>query len=217
MLKMKDLIELTGESKSTILFYLKENLLPQPKKPKPNVHLYSQDCVNIIKFIKYLQTLNYTISDIKELFKSVPLNKDSSFLMMVKALEFATISKASSLLSKDEFLQKCNISKEELNNFVEKGYILEHKGGFGVNEVDIVNIVKNAQNFGLDGKLIDKYVKSAKKIAKKENEIWQEVFSDTSQDTIKEYELLFDFVLKLKPYIYNSQTVNEYYKLKGIK
>jgi len=53
-LKMKDLIAKSGESKSTILYYIKEGLLPQPQKPKPNVHLYDEVCIDIIKFIKYL-------------------------------------------------------------------------------------------------------------------------------------------------------------------
>ncbi len=216
MLKMKELIEQTGESKSTILYYLKENLLPSPQKPKPNVHLYSQDCVNIIKFIKYLQSLNYTISDIKELFNKVPLHKDSSFLMMVKALELATIGK-NGFLSEDEFIKRCDISKDELDEFIEKGYLQKRASGFGADEVEIVDIIKRAKELNIDTTLIDKYLKSAKKIAKKENEAWQKVFSDTSYDTIKEYELLFDLVLKLKPYIYNTQTIKEYYKAKGIK
>jgi DNA-binding transcriptional MerR regulator len=214
---MKELIEQTKESKSTILYYIKEGLLPEPQKPKPNLHLYPQESINIIKFIKYLQSLNYTINDIKELFKSVPLNKDSSFLMMVKALELATISKNSTLLTKDEFLKECDISEDELEEFIDRGYIIEHNSKFGKNEVEIVKIIKNAKELNLDSKLIDRYVKSAKKIAKKEIEIWRELFSDSSQDTIKEYELLFDFILKLKPYIYNTHTVEQYYKAKGLK
>jgi DNA-binding transcriptional MerR regulator len=213
---MKELIELSKESKSTILYYLKEGLLPSPKKPKPNVHLYSNDCVNIIKFIKYLQSLNYTINDIKELFKKVPLQKDSSFLMMVKALELVTIGKEA-LYTKEEFLKMAQISQEELNEYIDKGYLQQREEGFGKEEVEILDIIKRAKELNIDSSLIDKYVKSAKKIAKKENEAWQQVFSDTSYDTIKEYELLFDLVLKLKPYIYNTHTIKEYYKAKGLK
>jgi len=216
LLKMKELIEETKESKSTILYYLKEGLLPEPKKPKPNLHLYPYESVNIIKFIKYLQSLNYTINDIKELFESVPLNKDSSFLMMVKALELATVSKNSQFLTKDQFLDRCSISEDMLNEYINLGYLKEHSRGFGINEVEIVKIIQKAQKLKLDSKLIDKYVKSAKEIAKMENEIWTELFSNTTHDTIQEYELLFDFILKLKPYIYNTHTINQYYKAKGI-
>ncbi|NPA28002.1 MAG: MerR family transcriptional regulator, partial [Epsilonproteobacteria bacterium] len=61
--------------------------------------------------------------------------------------------------------------------------------------------------------LIDSYLEHAKEVAKLENSIWQEIF--TSKDTIKEYELLFDIILKLKPYIFNIQTIKEYYKEKS--
>jgi len=48
-LKMKELIAQSGESKSTILYYVKEGLLPQPSKPKPNVHLYDESSVEILR------------------------------------------------------------------------------------------------------------------------------------------------------------------------
>ena len=61
-LKMKELMALSDESKSTILYYIKEGLLPEPSKPKPNVHLYDESCVQILKFIKYLQhNFSYSI------------------------------------------------------------------------------------------------------------------------------------------------------------
>ena len=53
-IKMNQLTNLSGVPKATILFYIKEGLLPQPQKPKPNLHLYSEDCVEILSFIKYL-------------------------------------------------------------------------------------------------------------------------------------------------------------------
>jgi len=217
MLKMKELIELTGEAKSTILYYVKENLLPEPKKPKANLHLYSESCVDIIKFIKYLQGLNFTISEIKELFSATPINKDSSLLMMVKALELATINKGAKLLDEQKFIQLADISADELNRLVERGYILKREDGFGTKELEIVQIIKNAKELGLDEKLIEIYITSAKEIAKKELQVWQEVFSHKSQDTIKEYELLFDLMLKLKPYIYNAHSIEQYYKAKGEK
>ncbi len=65
---MAELTKLSNTSKSTILFYIKEGLLPNPKKPKPNVHLYDEDSVEIINFIKYLQEhLNYTIIEIRSI------------------------------------------------------------------------------------------------------------------------------------------------------
>ncbi len=67
-LKMATLVNESGVSKSTILFYLKEGLLPPPKKPKPNVHLYHDSSIAILRFIKYLQEhLHYSITEIKSI------------------------------------------------------------------------------------------------------------------------------------------------------
>ena len=86
--KMKELMALSDESKSTILFYIKEGLLPEPQKPKPNVHLYDESCVQILKFIKYLQhNFSYSISEIQNIFKDNNFDLDGSFEMMVRSLE----------------------------------------------------------------------------------------------------------------------------------
>ncbi len=67
-LKMATLVKESGISKSTILYYIKEGLLPSPQKPKPNVHLYDESCISILNFIKYLQEhLNYSITEIKSI------------------------------------------------------------------------------------------------------------------------------------------------------
>lgn len=69
-LKMADLVEKSGVNKSTILYYVKEGLLPIPKKPKPNVHIYSKNSIAILEFIKSLQeNMNYSILEIKSIIK----------------------------------------------------------------------------------------------------------------------------------------------------
>ena len=65
---MNDLVKLSHTPKSTVLYYVKEGLLPEPVKDKPNFHLYDEYCVELLSFIKYLQSnFNATISQIKAL------------------------------------------------------------------------------------------------------------------------------------------------------
>ena len=69
-LKMADLVQKSGVNKSTILYYVKEGLLPTPQKPKPNVHIYDQNSIAILAFIKSLQeNMNYSIDEIKSIIK----------------------------------------------------------------------------------------------------------------------------------------------------
>lgn len=83
-LKMSELVTRSGVSKSTILYYIKEGLLPQPRKPKPNVHLYDEKTLHILEFIKYFQEhLGYSIAQIKEILQDnrIDFDSDSSIVL----------------------------------------------------------------------------------------------------------------------------------------
>ncbi len=212
-LKMKELVEITNENKSTILYYIKEGLLPQPQKIKANLHLYDEICIDIIKFIKYLQkNYHYSISEIKDIFKNLNFSKSNSFYLMIQALKLINYSKE--FLSKEEFLREAKITQEELDEFLKKEYIYKYQDGFSKKDLEIIKIIKELINLNMQN-LIDNYVKSAKEIAQIEIKLWSELFK--RKDTIKEYQLAFDTILKLKPYIYNMQTLNEYHNAKDRK
>jgi len=207
-LKMKELTELTGESKSTILYYLKEGLLPEPAKPKPNVALYSDSCVDIIKFIKYLQKrFAYSIGDIKKIFENNNFDFSNSFDSLVKSIELIG-GDSDTIYSKEEFLQNAEISEDELDKYTKKGYLPNNN--FSKKELKIVQILKRAKELNLDFALIDAYVKSAKELAKLENQIGYKLLNDDTKPHNQRYELLFELILNLKPYIFNGYTVKEH-------
>lgn len=207
-LKMKDLMAQSDESKSTILYYIKEGLLPQPLKPKPNVHLYDESCVQILKFIKYLQhNFSYSIAEIKNIFKDNNFDFDGSFEMMVRSLELISGGRDNQWYSKKEFLALLSIDEKRLQMYQDKGYLFERSKGFSSKEVEVADILERAEALGLDNSLLDAYVTDAKILAKKENEIGSKLLKDTQDTHNARYELLFDLVLTLKPYIFNLHTV----------
>jgi DNA-binding transcriptional MerR regulator len=211
-LKMKALVEQTGESKSTILYYLKEGLLPEPIKPKPNVHLYDESCLRIIRFIKYLQEqFAYSIADIKRIFEKTPLDLDGSFEMMVSALEIASAGKHAEWYTRETFLEITKLEETTLDTYIEKGYLFLHPHGFSGAELEMVRILERLERMNLERRLIDQYVESARAIARLESEAGMRMCAQTTEETNEHYELLFDMVLKLKPYIYNMHTVTQYY------
>ena len=55
--------------------------------------------------------------------------------------------------------------------------------------------------------LLDAYVADAKVLALKENEVGSKLLKDDNEAHDARYELLFDLVLTLKPYIFNMHTV----------
>jgi len=207
-LKMKELMAQSDESKSTILFYIKEGILPEPQKPKPNVHLYDESCVQILKFIKYLQhNFSYSISDIKSIFQDNNFDFDGSFEMMVRSLELISGGRDSKWYSKKEFLSHLAIDEVTLATYQSKGYLFERAKGFSTKEVEVAQILQRAEALGLDCALLDAYVSDAKVLAQKENEVGSELLQDEDTSHDARYELLFDLVLTLKPYIFNMYTV----------
>lgn len=58
-LKMKDLERATGVGRESIRFYIREGLLPEPRRPGRNVAWYDESFVARIKLIKDLQQTRY--------------------------------------------------------------------------------------------------------------------------------------------------------------
>ena len=66
-LKMNELAAATGVPKSTILFYLGQGLLPQPRKTSPNMAYYEPSSVERIRLIQQMQERHrLSLSEIKQ-------------------------------------------------------------------------------------------------------------------------------------------------------
>jgi DNA-binding transcriptional MerR regulator len=212
-LKMKELMALSDESKSTILYYIKEGLLPEPSKPKPNVHLYDETCVQILKFIKYLQhNFSYSIAEIKSIFEDNQFDLDGSFEMMVRSLELISGGRNNQWYSKKAFLKLVNMDEKTLQQYQKQGYLFQRAKGFSTKEVEIAEILERAKGLGLDFTLLDAYVCDAKVLAKKENDIGSHLLQNDEESHNARYELLFDLILTLKPYVFNMHTVQAHQK-----
>ena len=212
-LKMKDLMLQTSESKSTILYYVKEGLLPEPSKPKPNVHLYDESCVQVVKFIKYLQhNFSYSIAEIQTIFQDNHFDFDGSFEIMVRSLELISGGRENIWYTKSDFLKLVALDEKTLKSYQEKGYLFERAKGFSVKEVEIAEILERAKAFGLDFTLLDAYVADAKFLASKENDAGSSLLKENEESHNSRYELLFDLILKFKPYIFNMHTVQAHQK-----
>jgi len=217
-LKMKHLMEQTGESKSTILFYVKEGLLPEPEKPKPNLHLYDESSINILKFIKYLQNqLSYTIAQIKTIFSENNFSFSDDFSMMLRSLEMMAGSPNSRWYNDEDFLRLSQLSQNELDEYLKNGWLFRQEHGFSDKELKLVNLFKRAKSLGLERKLFDSYVKSAQKMAEIEYKLGSELLESDKSKNNEHYELLFDSILTLKPYIFNMHTMQEHQKQMELK
>ncbi len=209
-LRMKDLIRLTGESKSTILYYLKEGLLPEPQKPKPNVHLYDESCVERIRFIKYLQHhFNYSIAEIRSILEENRFENTEAFEMLVRALRLLSGDRQKRYDTED-FMELAQIDEATLQRWRREGMLFAGDGTFSEREVQIASILKRYEMLGVDRSLLRRYVECARDLAEAEFDAGAAAINADPEHTTEYYRLFFDLILIYKPYLFNSYTVEAY-------
>ncbi len=211
-------MEATGESKSTILFYVKEGLLPEPQKPKPNLHLYDESSIDIIKFIKYLQNqFSYSIAQIKAIFKEKKFTFSDDFSMMLRSLELMSGEVDGKFYSDEDFLELSGLTQKELENYLKKGLLFRQERGFTSYELKLVELFSRAKRLGLDMSLYEQYVQTAKALAKIEFEVGSKLLDRDKSLNTQHYELMFDSILTLKSYLFNMHTIQEHKRQMDLK
>lgn len=210
MLKMNELVKLSQTPKSTILYYVKEGLLPEPLKDKPNFHLYDEKCVELIEFIRYLQSNFYaSISQIKALFASPNFDADNPYESLIYSLSII-MGAENDTFSEAELCQQFQISPAQLNRWIEQGLINPRNQIFTSKERDILAILCRSTPAELA--MAERYAEIAKSLAAQEVEVSLNALSALNSNDERDQKLkhLFDMLLVLKPYVFNMQTLKTY-------
>ncbi len=203
MIKMSKLVKLSGLPKSTILYYIKEGLLPEPHKPKPNLHLYDEKCVMYLDFIGYLQkNFNSSIAEIKAIFSHEKFNINSPYKSITALSDILFGANYTQNFSSDEICKEFDIDEKKLHGFISDGFLFCRDGKFSQAEKNILKIILNSNSEELD--LIKKYIIHAKELAQ------IEVAMGLKKQNDLELKHFFDIMLILKPYILNMQTIKTY-------
>ncbi len=210
-IKMSELVKRSGVPKSTILYYIKEGLLPQPQKPKPNLHLYDEEMVERIHLISYLQKqFDASIAEIKSIMASKAFNWDEGFAGIWETLNILMGASHVESYSHQDLCDKFLISSEKLDSYLERGLLFLRDGHFTDKELEIVEILLALEELGAE-EITESYLTIAKEIAYKEVETTQRVLGETPKEQRSEtIKRLFDTTLILKPYLLNMQTLQAY-------
>jgi len=209
-MKMNRLVELSGVPKATILYYIKEGLLPQPQKPKPNLHLYSEEALELLEFIKYLQkNFECSISEIKEVINVQKANNLSNYEALLEVVDLIMGNKYQLKYSFDEMVVEFKLPKERLQGYIDEGLLYTRDGLFSQKEKEILQIILDLEALDSDRALLKSYATGARELAKLEIEMTNNILK-TSKSKNKTIKRLFDTILILKPYIYNMSTLSEY-------
>ena len=218
-LKMAQLVEKTGVPKSTILYYIKEGLLPQPQKLKQNVCLYDPEYVERIKFLKFLQQ-NYgkSIAELKAAVCTHGYDFSKGSDILIDFLEKLSGTKADSA--------KMNIVQLSEYTGVDQGLIMELIAKkILVPMIEGIYDEKDAQMAVIFAKLIasgwsidffEPYSKLAGELASfssgKILEMKKRLKEEGDVDN-QNYHLMFDLALNVQPYIINRLGILEHKKV----
>jgi len=213
--KISDLVAKTDVPKSTILYYIKEGLLPEAKKLKTNVHRYSNEHIELIKYIKYMKE---QIGSSNEQIKSELQNKNQSFSSSFAMLEplmnaLSSIPIDSKHYTKKEFIKTFKIDKELLEKLLKDEILLPiSNDDFTEKELSIVELVENFKNVGIDYEILKSYVYHAKEISNLEHKMKIQLCIDPSNENFSTlWKIMFETLFNAKNYIFSRNTYRVFF------
>lgn len=214
--KISQLVSLTGVPKSTILYYIREGMLPEAKKLKSNVHVYSDEHLELIKYIKYMKnSIGSTNDDIKIALKNKNSSLATSFTMIEPLMNtLSLVSKNDRFYTKDEFIKYFQIDRVLLEELISDGVVVSlHEDQFTERDVTIIRLVESFKQVGLEYEIVKQYVVHAKEISKLERQMQEQLCKVRTDDNFTTlWEIMFNTLFKAKEYVFNRYTYKTFLK-----
>ena len=163
--KMKDLISLSGVSRQTIHYYLREGLLPPPVRASKNMAYYDVSTVDDIRLIKELQEKRYLpLAVIKEILqakrKGQDLADEDHVALFTQLFGHTQIEPGTRQLDGKSFLEKSGLTEKEMSIFIKSGLLSPSPGTenqFGEHELAVAGALVELKTMGLDAEDIEIY------------------------------------------------------------
>ncbi|WP_373071864.1 MerR family transcriptional regulator [Sulfurimonas sp.] len=214
--KISELVALTNVPKSTILYYIREGLLPEAKKIKSNVHRYNDEHLELIKYIKYMQNeIGSTNEQIKLALQNKNKSISSSFTMLAPLMQtLLNIPAGSTHYTKNEFINFYDFDITLVDQLLDDGILLPvSEDDYTEKEASIIRMIENFADVGIDYDLIKNYVSHAKELAEIEQQMQSKlcaVRDDENFSTL--WKIMFDTLFNAKEYIFSRYTYKTLYK-----
>lgn len=215
--KISQLVQLTGVPKSTILYYIKEGLLLEAKKIKSNVHMYNDEHIEQIKYIKYMkEEMKCSISQLKSMIEKKNQSISSSNTMLIPLLEtLSGVDSKTKVYTREEILILTGIDEKQLNTLLNEEIIVLTKDNyFTEKEISLITLVSSFEELGLSYEILIKYIKHAKEMAKIEIQMSKELCDLRDDENFsKLWKITFETLFNAKSYLFNRQTHKEFVHL----
>ena len=208
--KISELVAKTETPKSTILYYIKEGLLPQAKKLKSNVHRYNDEHIERINYVKYMkQEMGSSNEQIKMALQNKNQSFSSSLSMLAPLMQtLSAIPSGATHYSKAEFIEHYGYDEQLLDRLLQDGILMPiSPDDFTDKEASIVRLVEKFEEVGLDYAIIREYVYHAKKLSDLEHQVQKSlclVRTDENFSTL--WKIMFEMLFNAKEYIFSRYT-----------
>jgi DNA-binding transcriptional MerR regulator len=158
-LKIRELVERTGVSKETVHFYIREGLLPKPRKRGRNIADYGESYVERIRMIKELQD-NYflPLSLIKNILKFRKKSPEGESLLRLSSDYFRPVDRLlpGEIMGEEEFRKATGIGKKWLDKMEEWEIITpgvrEGEKAYSQDDIMIGRLIVEMDEIGLGPK-----------------------------------------------------------------
>ena len=213
---MSELVAKTGVPKSTILYYIKEGLLPEAQKLKTNVHTYSDEHIELIKYIKYMkEEMGSSNEQIKLILEKKNNSFSSSYTMLAPLMNtLSGIDTQKKHYTKKEFLEHFEIDSVLLEQLLKDNILMPiAEDDYTNKEASIVTLVEDFKDVGVDYLLIKEYVKHATALAELEITMQQQLCKvRTTENFSTLWKIVFETLFNTKEYIFNRATYRVFFK-----
>jgi len=213
--KISELVVKTDVPKSTILYYIKEGLLPQAHIIKSNVHRYSNEHIELIGYITYMKEHFGTTN---EQLKDVLQNKNQSFSTsssMITPLmnTLSAISLESCHYTKEEFIEEFDVDSELLERLLNDEILMPiNDNDFTEKEASIMKLVGYFNEVGIEYDILKLYVFHAKALSLIEQQIQTKLCDVRNDENFSVlWKIIFGTLFNAKEYIFNRQTYKAFF------
>lgn len=185
---MRDLEKLTGFSRATISFYIKEGLLPIPEKSAKNMAYYDEKFVHRLKLIQQLKNGGLSLSQIKQVLNNKRMLIDinpllNSIRSMNKLLPLGSIDQPVSIRQ----IEEAGFDDDMIRQLVAMSVISPIDSGgtlFSSYSLTICKLAKYFLDFGLPMSVIKDFVQKMKELITIENDAFTKYIKQRDKDNM---------------------------------
>lgn len=213
--KISELVKKTKIPKSTILYYIREGLLPEAKKLKSNVHRYSDEHVELLGYIEYMKKhFGSTNEQLRQILQNRNQSFSSSSSMITPLMNtLCDIPADAKHYTKDEFIDAYKVDEVLLDQLL-KDEILSpiHADDFTDKEASILKLIDYFTAVGIEYEILKLYVFHAKALSLLEQRMQVQLCDIRNEENFPTlWKIVFETLFYAKPYIFNRQTYKAFF------